>query len=720
MTETQSELNQILYGPPGTGKTYATIEAALKIVDPDEIKKTQGMSSEERRQLKKRFDDFVKKGRIRFVTFHQSFSYEDFVEGIRATVNADTKQTEYRIEDGVFKALCKVAARKANTGTGLNQPLPTLDQPLPAFDGRPLTEIRKNPKIWKISLAKATHNDVRNHCLIHGEARIDWPRAGDLRVTLDNPNNYMNSSELGGRSWGMLEMFSKETEEDHVFKGDIFVCMRNLENFCAVGIVTGDYYYYLDPNISFKDGPYPQLRPVRWIYRGLNIPIKPLNNNRAFSQSTIYNLSFTWKNLRDYLIQQNAQPADSAALTPPEQSHVKEIIDKKFIHNITDANNPYVTDIVENQVIHNVTDPTQPHFMEIDENSLLVCKPIPGPPSPQQLHVMVIEGNDDGDTVYEIDPKTWNELPDNLKKAAAPNTPSVLVIDDTKQNEVDGITHGRVFELDRRVWNTLKAHWQGENRQPNNAPAHVPQAEALTPPTQPREPYVLIIDEINRGNVSRVFGELITLIEPDKRDGQSEALSVCLPYSKETFSVPDNVYLIGTMNTADRSLAGLDIALRRRFSFVEMPPRPELLKGINVEGVNIGELLRVMNQRIELLLDRDHCLGHAYFMPLIKMPSLPVLGSIFRNKIIPLLQEYFFEDWQRIHWVLNDHRKPKAEHQFVQQPAPQDKLFGEGVNVNEQNRRWTINDAAFGKAEAYQGIIGVNGLPNGENEAEPQ
>lgn len=218
-------------------------------------------------------------------------------------------------------------------------------------------------------------------------------------------------------------------------------------------------------------------------------------------------------------------------------------------------------------------------------------------------------------------------------------------------------------------------------------------------------PKVLIIDEINRGNISRIFGELITLIEPSKRTGASEALEVTLPYSKERFSIPSTVHLIGTMNTADRSLAALDIALRRRFTFIEIPPEPALLDEVVVDGIAIDELLDVMNQRIAVLLDRDHCLGHAYFMPLKDEPTLERLGGIFRQQILPLLQEYFFEDWQRIQWVLNDQRKP-VENQFLLQPS-QDlgSLFGDSVTVSQNNERWELNPAAFTNVDAYLGII---------------
>ncbi len=241
----------------------------------------------------------------------------------------------------------------------------------------------------------------------------------------------------------------------------------------------------------------------------------------------------------------------------------------------------------------------------------------------------------------------------------------------------------------------------------------LPPYEQTQKPIGKPEKFVLIIDEINRGNISRIFGELITLIEPSKRAGAEEELCVSLPYSKELFSIPYNVYLIGTMNSADRSLAGLDIALRRRFVFQEMPPRPDLLDAVEVEGVNIGHLLRTMNERIEVLLDRDHCLGHAYFMPLQKNNTIELLASIFRNQILPLLQEYFFEDWQRIHWVLNDHRKANND-KFVYQAA-QNKLalFGNVDGLPEHTRPWCINSAAFERASAYQGIINGKAIDGG-------
>jgi len=504
-------LNRILYGPPGTGKTYQTIKAALEVLDPEFLKTQEleeGTVGEIRIKLKKRFDELEAEGRLCFTTFHQSFSYEDFVEGLRAGAG-DDGQVEYTVEPGVFKRLCD-QARTSGAALGVG--------------------VRNTPRIWKISINGTFGSPELDYCLAHGEARIGWGKTGDLAV--EERNTYFK--ELGSNDQNTLNAFSKE-----IAPGDILICIHSAEDMSAIGVVAGGYRF--DENVdSSIHHDYRHVLPVTWLYRDLKLGIAPLNDDKTFTQKTVYPLNrFTWGDLLSYLDREGKKP----------------------------------------------------------------IKPM---------------------------------------------------------GKVD----------------------------------------------QPRLPYVLLIDEINRGNVARIFGELITLIEPSKREGAPEALSVQLPYSKKPFSVPDNVYLIGTMNTADRSLAAMDIALRRRFSFVGMPPRPELLEGLDVEGIDIELLLRTLNQRIEALLDRDHCLGHAYFMPLLDDPQLERLAAIFRQQVLPLLQEYFFEDWQRIHWVLNDHRKADAGDRFLQEiPSDLEALFGESVNVGRRPLRWEINDEAFDRIEAYLGII---------------
>ena len=165
------------------------------------------------------------------------------------------------------------------------------------------------------------------------------------------------------------------------------------------------------------------------------------------------------------------------------------------------------------------------------------------------------------------------------------------------------------------------------------------------------ENFVLIIDEINRGNVARIFGELITLIEEDKRSAAINELSVTLPYSQSSFSVPPNLYIIGTMNTADRSVEALDTALRRRFSFEEFMPDDSLLEKEPIDGIDLKQLLMTINKRIELLYDRDHTIGHSY---LLNVKNLQELKMVFKDKIIPLIQEYFYSDWNKIMLIIGD------------------------------------------------------------------
>ncbi|WP_229744504.1 AAA family ATPase [Halopseudomonas oceani] len=515
-------LNQILFGPPGTGKTYNTINEALKILAPQLWEQNSGDDPDSRKRLKEAFDELVDKERIRFVTFHQSFSYEDFVEGLRARTDETTGQLRYDVVDGVFKSLCEAAASKV-----------TRHAEAPSEVGQ--------RRVWKMSLGNTLGDDasIFQECINGGYALLGYGGGINFAGCTNRQQVQERFAEEGvvpgnpGTDYGITSVTAFVAK---MKVGDLIVVSDGNFKFRAIGEVTGDYQF--KPHSEF-DADYSQMRPVRW--------------------------------LRHY---------------QPSLPH-SELLNAQF----------------------------------------------------SQM------------TLYELRAPTLNqEKLERLLGASASE---------------------RSAENDARV---------------------------------------LIIDEINRGSVSRIFGELITLIEESKRAGRPEALPIVLPYSQTRFTVPDNLYIIGTMNTTDRSLAGLDIALRRRFVFKEMPPRPELLDDVTVAGVNVGQLLRVMNQRIEVLLDRDHCLGHAYFMPLADDSTIDRLANIFRNQILPLLQEYFFEDWQRIGWVLNDHRKAVSD-RFVQQKSGQAiALFGPHVGEGLADGVWALNEDAFERQEAYLGIIDASRL----------
>ena len=225
------------------------------------------------------------------------------------------------------------------------------------------------------------------------------------------------------------------------------------------------------------------------------------------------------------------------------------------------------------------------------------------------------------------------------------------------------------------------------------------------------KPYVFIIDEINRGNISKIFGELITLIEVTKREGAKEAINAILPYSGTQFSVPNNVYILGTMNTADRSIALMDTALRRRFDFIEMMPDSNVLRKIGADKVgnlDVAKMLDIINERIAFLYDREHTIGHAFFTCLKDDNSLKKLKSIFEKSVIPLLQEYFYEDYQKIQMVLGDNGKDNSEYKFILDERLTTKsLFkGDIEDVIElPEKKYLINKKAFYNIESYIQII---------------
>lgn len=610
-------LNQILFGPPGTGKTFATIEAALEVLDPGFLQAQR----ENRSTLKKRFDELAQQDRIRFVTFHQSFSYEDFVEGLRATTDEASGQLRYEVVDGVFKSLCEAAAAKVTQRA---------EAP---------TEIGQR-RIWKMSLGNTLGEDasIYQECLEGGYVLLGYGGAIDFSGCTSRQQVQERFAQAGitpenpATDYGIT---SVTTFVSRMKVGDLIVVSDGNFKLRAIGEVTGDYQFKLHPDFA---ADYSQMRPVKWLRQYQpSLPHTELLNGQ-FSQMTLYELrspTLDYEKLRALL----------GAAPPTGAFFQGQVFGRDY------------------QVVRATAD-------------LLELKKPNGNLLPFSMSLLneLIEGvRSNRISLQDIRDKTA------IEKLAGSSLEPYLV---------NGYNN---------ILAPLVEHLLADGQVSGSAG---PEGEAR----------VLIIDEINRGNISRIFGELITLIEESKREGAGEALSVTLPYSKESFSVPKNVYLIGTMNTADRSLAGLDIALRRRFVFREMAPRPQLLDGVEVAGLNIGQLLRVMNQRIEVLLDRDHCLGHAYFMPLKNDPSRARLERIFRNQILPLLQEYFFEDWERISWVLNDQRAAsRGTEPFIRRPQSEQSLaalFGSQVAEKLSDQRWELNDAAFASLASYQNILG--------------
>jgi hypothetical protein len=444
-------LNTIMYGPPGTGKTYNTIEKAIRLANPAYVFPNTGDKVKDREEIKKEFDRLKKLGQVYFTTFHQSLSYEDFIEGIKPLPPVPGQSVQYDVVPGLFKQACAMAA----------------------------------------------HN-----CY----------------------NEYIKSNK---------------SDTDYTFDDlyDAFIT---------------DVEALLEKNTP----------PVYKTIQGRDVEIKEINKNDSIIARA-----------KDSIAKQSA---------PLTKENIQKLYDR---------------------------------FETIEE----------------------IKGLDEVRDTVQITPRitefyaVFRGLKD-FEKTFKPNTEYIKEVNISENFDVDEIQK----KFDGGVYN-----------------------EAMKAFGQKALPVVFVIDEINRGNVSQIFGELITLIEDDKRAGRQEALEAKLPYSKKYFSVPANLYIVGTMNTADRSVEALDTALRRRFAFEEKMPEPKLLTG-SVKDISLESLLIKINERVELLLDRDHTIGHSYF---ITVKDEVELKLAFKNKILPLLQEYFYGDYGKIGLVLgtgfvNDNVKP--------------------------------------------------------------
>lgn len=327
-------LNRILFGPPGTGKTYSTIEASLEVLDPEFLAEQRLNSSaddELHHALKARVDELDREGRIRFVTFHQSFSYEDFIEGLRAVSN-DKGQIEYPVEPGVFKRLCDQArTSSANAGTS------------------------SNPRIWKISINGTWGSPELSYCLEHGEARIGWVGAGDMKAEKTTP--YYD--QLHSNSKSTLNSFAKEIQP-----GDILVCIHSAELISAVGVVTGDYRYEESPPSIVLE--YPHVLPVNWLYRDLELSVLPLNGEKLFTQKTVYPLDrFNWGDLLGYLHKSDAKP-----IKPFEQSNG---IRKPHVLVIDEINRGNISRIFGELI--SLIEPSKRERLDAESNEALSVQP---------------------------------------------------------------------------------------------------------------------------------------------------------------------------------------------------------------------------------------------------------------------------------------------------------------------------------------------------------
>ena len=614
-TVMSQSLNQILYGPPGTGKTYNTINKALDIVDPDFL----AQHKNDRTKIKARFDELMEKNRIGFVTFHQSFSYEDFVEGLKAISN-EAHQISYEIEDGIFKRMCDAG----NAHTVISQQKRPVD-----VTGR---------KVWKMSLGDTLSDDAyiyqqcidNNYVLLGYGGNIDFSSSKDRKSVVSTYSTYGINIENESNDYRVT---SVQNFKNVMAIGDLIIVSDGNRKFRAIAEIIGDYEF--TPS-AIDDESYSQKREVIWhrVYEP-SLPVDELFT-KNLSQMTLYRLR------EPVLI----------------RDKLKELLSGDDL-NSDSIPSLAVGSKVSTYMVEGIT--SEIISLRKPNGALL--------PMPRvivdELVQLVKQGKASISDIRSKKVFDWNTNTE-MEKYIVNGYPNVLA------PLVESIVNHGIKD---------KAFNNSEKR-------------------------VLIIDEINRGNISNIFGELITLIELSKRAGGSESLSVKLPYSKEPLSVPSNLHIIGTMNTADKSLAQVDIALRRRFEFVEMMPNHELLNDVEVDGIDIAKLLETINQRIELLYDREHTIGHSFFLPLKDDRTIARLAKIFELEILPLLEEYFFEDWERVGQVLGDHLKTDASLKFIEKKFT-DTSIAELMGAEWQQEGITPykrNTKALNNPEAYMGV----------------
>ncbi len=526
---TEYDKNLILYGPPGTGKTYNSVNYAVAIC---EGKSFDEIIQEDYEDVSKRFTALKKEGRIAFTTFHQSYGYEEFIEGIKPVTDEETGNISYEITNGIFKDFCEKAELPRNT------------------------KLNHNAQVYIVRLKGNGSNDLKQECFRDGEIRFDWPEEytdGWMKwLTAMRPGDYVMS--YYGQS----------------------------KNVDGIGMILDE-----EPIYDKEKDAYKWTRKVEWLVTDKVIDIQEANNGKYLSNYQVGRVPDMRLSSLLSLI-----GADDESDSPDDAF---ESAWQKLVATAESNGDRYTFTRRTGTAIDAVY--RKPDTFKVEWS---------GGTSNTLKKTDILEQWKNTDLTADMIPKGGTRWLFAAREA---------VIDEMKKFGLPGDP-------------------EEDEKQPDAC--------------------VFIIDEINRGNISKIFGELITLIEDTKRKGCPEEMTAVLPYSHTEFSVPQNVYILGTMNTADRSIALMDTALRRRFSFVEMMPDSKVLDSLGVGTIRDGntelyvsEMLNVINRRIEFLYDREHTIGHAFFTKLKDDPTVETLAMIFKKNVIPLLQEYFTKIMQR-------------------------------------------------------------------------
>ncbi|MCH8546334.1 MAG: AAA family ATPase [Cryomorphaceae bacterium] len=517
--------------------------------------------------------------------------------------------------------------------------------------------------------------------------------------------------------------------------GDIIIAKKGRSEYLGYGIVTSDYFYDKQRN------DYRKVRKVDWKKRGhwdepdKDVVLKTLTDITKYP-NYVNKLIKLLGIEEEYEEKKSNHPLNQILYGPPgtgktytlktkyfdryitkETALTKEEYFEEVVRGLTwwqvvalallEKNNQKVSDLVENHWVAHKSKISESKNVRATLWGTLQMHTIQESETvayTQRLAPLIFDKNKD---------KTWQIMEDDVKE----QTPELIDILEDYQNfkpNPDNIIQRYVFTTFHQSFSyedfiegikPVISEIESGNSVQYKIEDGVFKELCRRAASDPNNRYAIFIDEINRGNVSAIFGELITLIETDKRKGAENSLSATLPYSKSLFTVPSNVDIYGTMNTADRSVEALDTALRRRFSFVEMMPNPSLLKqnadhqGI-IEGIDLADVLQTINDRIEVLVDRDHTIGHSYFL---KVNNSADLKNAFKDKIIPLLQEYFFGDYGKMEMVIGAY--------FFEEKKDKVSFAVQQHNYYDLPKRYLLKDLSsedFDIIQAMRGLLCIS------------